>query len=96
MPDLKIDYADSYDNWYKFFENINIDKDLPEFPEIKSTKEKVFYPAEIFLAAYYNIKSAESNFKKHNIYAPFNGAITEVNVEVGGIAGYGYQTRKNY
>lgn len=87
LPDYKIDFPESYDNWFKFFENIDIENDLPELPEIKSTKEKVFLASRNILSSYYNIKSAESVFKKHYIYAPFNGAITSVNVEVGGIAG---------
>lgn len=87
LPDLKIDYPDNYASWYNFFENIDIDKDLPNMPEIKSTKEKVFLASRNILSSYYNIKSAESTFKKHYLYAPFNGSITSVNVEVGGIAG---------
>ncbi len=87
LPDLKIDYPDNYDSWYNFFEKIDIDKDLPDLPEIKTTKEKVFLASRNILSTYYNIKSTESTFKKHSIYAPFNGAITTVNVEVGGIAG---------
>ena len=89
LPDLKIDYESNYSQWYRFFESINIEKDLPDLPEIKSTKEKVFLSSRNILSTYYNIKRAESNFSKHNIYAPFNGSITEVNVEVGGIAGLG-------
>jgi multidrug efflux pump subunit AcrA (membrane-fusion protein) len=87
LPDLKVDFPDNYEKWYGFFENINLDEDLPELPEIKSTKEKVFLASRNILNTYYNIKSAESNFKKHYIYAPFEGAITDVYVEVGGIAG---------
>lgn len=87
LPDLKIDFPDSYNEWFKFFDSIDIDKDLPELPKIKSTKEKVFLASRNILSAYYNIKSSESVFKKYSIYAPFNGSITTVNVEVGGIAG---------
>jgi multidrug efflux pump subunit AcrA (membrane-fusion protein) len=87
LPDLKIDYPGSYELWYNFFESIDIERDLPLMPEISSTKEKVFLASRNILSTYYNIKSAESTFKKHSIYAPFNGTITSVNVEVGGIAG---------
>ncbi len=89
LPDLKIDFKDNYKNWYSFFEQIDIEKDLPKMPEIKSTKEKVFLASRNILSSYYNIKSAESTFKKHFIYAPFTGSITFVNVEVGGFAGRG-------
>lgn len=87
LPDLKIDYPESYKDWYNFFDSIDIDKDLPELPKINSTKEKVFLASRNILSAYYNIKSSESVYKKYSIYAPFNGSITTVNVEVGGIAG---------
>ncbi len=89
LPDLKIDFKDNYKNWYSFFEQIDIEKDLPKMPEIKSTKEKVFLASRNILSSYYNIKSAESTFKKHFIYAPFTGSITFVNGEVGGFAGRG-------
>ncbi len=89
LPDYKIDYSDNYENWYNFFESIDMEKDLPELPEIKTTKEKVFLASRNILSSYYNIKSAESTFKKHSIYAPFSGAISTVNVEVGGFAGIG-------
>ncbi len=89
LPDLKIDFPDNYENWYNFFESIDIDKDLPEMPKITSTKEKVFLSSRNILSSYYNIKSAESNYKKHFIFAPFNGSITNVMVEVGGFAGMG-------
>lgn len=89
LPDYKIDYPDNYENWYSFFESIDIEKDLSELPEIKSTKEKVFLASRNILSSYYNIKSAESTFKKHSIYAPFSGSIISVNVEVGGFAGMG-------
>lgn len=87
LPDLKIDYPESYDNWFNFFDAIDIEKDLPEIPKINSTKEKVFLSSRNILNAYYNLKSAESIFKRYSIYAPFSGSITQVNVEVGGIAG---------
>ena len=89
LPDLRIDFTDNYENWYTFFESVNIEKDLPELPAIKSTKEKVFLSSRNLLSQYYNIKSAESTFKKYSIYAPFTGSITNVNVEVGGFAGMG-------
>jgi multidrug efflux pump subunit AcrA (membrane-fusion protein) len=94
LPDLRIDYEDNYSSWYNFFESINIDEDLPELPRIKTTKEKVFLSSRNILSSYYNIKRAESNFEKHNIYAPFNGTLTEVNVEVGGIAALGTRLGK--
>lgn len=89
LPDMKIDFPESYERWYGFFENIKIDKDLPSLPEISTTKEKVFLSSKNILSNYYSIKSSESRLKKHSIYAPFNGVITQVNTQVGAIANIG-------
>lgn len=89
LPDMKIDFPETYPTWYKFFEQIEIDKDLPNLPEIKSTQEKVFLSSKSILSKYYTLKSNESKFKKYSIYAPFNGAISQVNLEVGAIANAG-------
>lgn len=89
LPDLKTDLTERYDAWNDFFNSISLENELPELPKIKSTKEKVFLASRNILSTYYNIKSAESTFKKYSIYAPFDGAITSVNIEVGGIAAMG-------
>lgn len=89
LPDLKTDLTERYDAWNDFFNSINLENELPELPKIKSTKEKVFLASRNILSTYYNIKSAESTFKKYSIFAPFDGAITTVNIEVGGIAAIG-------
>jgi multidrug efflux pump subunit AcrA (membrane-fusion protein) len=89
LPDLKIDFPESYSKWYSFFERIEIQKDLPELPEFSSTQEKVFLASKNILSNYYTIKSSESRLKKYSIYAPFSGAITQVNVENGAIANVG-------
>jgi membrane fusion protein (multidrug efflux system) len=89
LPDLKIDYPASYPNWLAFFENININEELPPLPEIKSAKEKIFVSSRNILADYFSIQSAEIRLKKYKIYAPFNGVFTNVYAEVGAIANPG-------
>jgi len=41
------------------------------------------------LTNYYSIKSAEQNFESYLIYAPFDGTITEANMEEGAVANPG-------
>ncbi len=89
LPDFKIDFKESYDEWYSFFENVDIEKELPELPQFSSTKEKVFLASRNILSDYYSIKSDEIRLKKHEIHAPFNGSFTEVTLEVGAIANPG-------
>ena len=89
LPEFKISYSSSYDNWLKYFESIKIDDELPALPEFNSTQEKVFLASRNLLSDFYSIKSDESRFRKHNIYAPFKGTFMDVTAEVGAIANPG-------
>ncbi len=89
LPEFKISYTNSYDNWLKYFESIKIDEELPALPEFNSTQEKVFLASRNLLSDFYSIKSDESRFRKYNIYAPFKGAFMDVTAEVGAIANPG-------
>ena len=91
LPDFKLSYKESYPDWKMYLEIIEIDKDLPELPEIRSPQEKVFLASRNLLGDYYSIKKEELRLKKHSIYAPFDGAITTVKMEVGAIANPGTQ-----
>jgi multidrug efflux pump subunit AcrA (membrane-fusion protein) len=94
LPDLKIDYPESYDRWVKYFDNITIDNDLEVLPKIQSDKEKIFLAGRNILNEYFTIKSEEIKLKKYSIYAPFTGAYMEVFLEVGSIANPGSRLAK--
>jgi len=89
LPDMKIDYPDSYQQWYKFFTSIEIDKDLPEMPKPKTDQEKVFLAGRNIQTSYYSIQSDEIRLEKYTIVAPFSGTFSEVYMEVGSIANPG-------
>lgn len=94
LPDMKIDYKDSYAKWVSFFESVEIEKDLPPLPEITSSQEKIFLSSRAILSNYYSIKSDEERLKKYNLYAPFSGSIQEVMLEVGSVANPGSRIAK--
>lgn len=89
LPDVKIDFSDHYPDFLKYFESIEIDQPLPELPEIRSNQVKTFLATKSILSDYYNIKSLEENLRKYTIYAPYDGSITTVNLEVGTIVSPG-------
>lgn len=89
LPDMKIDFPDSYATWLNFFNEINIGKPLPDLPQIDSDKEKVFLASRNILSDYYTIQSTEIRLEKYKIYAPFNGTFTTVMMEVGSVANPG-------
>ncbi len=70
-------------------EDIDVDRILPELPKMNSSQERVFMASKNILTTYFTIKSTEANFKAYKIYAPFDGTITEVNLEKGAVANPG-------
>lgn len=94
LPDLKIDYPKHYQSFMAFFNAIDPSKSLPELPQISDSKLKVFLASRNILANYYSIAQNELALSRHSIYAPFDGAITQVNMEVGAFANVGARIAK--
>lgn len=94
LPDLKIDFDNSYDAWQAYFSNVDIAKDLPKLPENGDEKEKTFLATKGIYSSYYSIKSAESRLKKHRYYAPFDGSVSEVAMETGAFVNPGTRIGK--
>lgn len=89
LPDIKIDFANNFTAWQNYFDKIDIEKDIPQLPKPKSSKEKTFLATKNILSDYYSIKSQEENLKKYSIYAPFDGSIQQVNFETGSVVNPG-------
>ncbi len=89
MPDLKIDYPGSFDQWLAYLQQFDIEKSIQPFPEPLDDKEKFFIATRNILSQYYNIKSAEYRLSKYNIHAPFSGVITETMINPGSLVRVG-------
>lgn len=89
LPDIKIDYPESFNTYFDFFNSVKITEPLPPLPEINSEKEKVFLASRNILNDYYNIISAEVRLSKYKLYAPFKGTFTAVYMEPGSVANPG-------
>ncbi len=94
LPDIKIDFEESFDKWQKYFSEIDLNKDLPELPTVKVDKEKTFLATKGIYSSFYSIKSAEERLRKHFYYAPFDGSISEVNYESGAFVNPGVKIGK--
>lgn len=94
LPDLRIDYSQSFETWETYFSTIDIEKDLPKLPKTKSNKEKTFFATKGIFSTYYSIKSSEERLSKYKYYAPFDGSITEVAVESGAYVNAGVKIGK--
>ncbi len=91
LPDLKVDYPTLYDTFLNFFNEIDMNKDLPDLPEIKNEKLKIFLASRNVLNEYYGIKQDEKRLGRHTLYAPYDGTFTQVNYEAGAYVNSGAQ-----
>lgn len=82
-PDIKVDFPDRYNNWYKYYQSIELDKPIPSLPDKMSSKEKTFLATKNILSSYYDIKSQENNLEKYSYRAPFDGSITDIALQSG-------------
>ncbi len=89
LPDFKYDFPDEYPLVKQFFDDIQIDQPLPDLPKINSEKVRIFLASRNILNDYFTIKGIEIKLYKHWIYAPFDGTLTDVMLEVGSIANPG-------
>jgi len=94
LPDIKVDFPDYLTDFTVFFNEIDINRDLPELPSFKNEQFKVFLASRNLLSDYYGILQDEKKLKRHSLYAPFNGSFTSVNYEAGSYANTGVQVAK--
>ena len=85
MPDLKIDYPESFAAWETYLRDYDVDQPLPELPTAVNQQEKLFIAGRNLYSQYYTIKSAEERLSKYTLYAPFSGVLTQINVDQGAV-----------
>jgi len=94
LPDLEMDFPADANKWKSFLDKVEPNKSLPELPNIKSEKEKLFLTGKTIFTEYYNIKSLEVRLAKYKFVAPFNGTVVSVMSEPGSIVSPGAQIAK--
>ena len=83
MPDMQLDYPESFQKWDAYLRNLDIKSTIKPLPEPSSDKEKYFITGKNIYTTFYNVKNLEARLAKYNVRAPFNGIITEALVTNG-------------
>ena len=84
IPDIRVDFGNEYIKWNDFFNTIDLEENLPEFPQMNTAKEKNYIISRSILAEYLSIRSDEEKLGKYTVLAPFDGIITKSYSDVGG------------
>jgi membrane fusion protein (multidrug efflux system) len=83
LPDLRLDYPDTYKKWDDYLKNFDMDKPIGKLPETSSEKEKFFITGKNIYTTYYNTKNLEIILRKYTLRAPFKGILTDALVTPG-------------
>lgn len=89
MPDLKFDYPQSFASWEAYLSAFDIDQSIKAMPKPINDQEKYFVSGRNIYNQYYAIKGLETRLSEYNIYAPFSGIVTKVNVFPGALTSPG-------
>ncbi len=84
IPDIRVDFGNEYIKWNNFFNTIDLEENLPNFPQMNTAKEKNYIISRSILAEYLSIRSDEEKLGKYTVLAPFDGIITKSYSDVGG------------
>ena len=83
LPDLKIDFPDAYPKWRAYLMEIEPSNSIPPMPEIENRQVKLFLTSRNVFSAYHQIRQQEVRLAKYTIRAPFDGVLTEANINTG-------------
>tara|TARA_B100000963_G_scaffold350246_1_gene360273 strand:- start:851 stop:1969 length:1119 start_codon:yes stop_codon:yes gene_type:complete len=83
LPDIKIDYAESFDNWKTYFDNFSVEQTVAVLPQSATKKENLFVVGRGVESGYYKVKNLENRLSKYKIKAPFDGVLVNGNISDG-------------
>ena len=83
LPDIKIDYAENFNNWKNYFDNLSVDEPISKIPESASEKENLFLVGRGIESTYFKVKNLEERLSKYDIKAPFSGILVKGNISEG-------------
>lgn len=83
LPDFVIDFPNRASVWESYLEEFSLQKPLLPLPAVKDAKEKYFIASKNIYNLYYTVKSMEATLEKYTIRAPYNGVVSESNINPG-------------
>jgi membrane fusion protein, multidrug efflux system len=83
LPDIRLDFEDSYPHWVNYIENFDPQQRMPSLPEPQSSQERFFLTGRNVFSQYHNIRQLEIQASKFQIRAPFRGTVSQSNIHTG-------------
>jgi RND family efflux transporter MFP subunit len=81
LPDVKLDFANHAPAWENYLAQLRIEQNLAPLPETDDRKLKLFLSGRGIYTTYYQIREAETRLAKFLITAPFDGVLTQAQID---------------
>lgn len=85
LPDLKFDYPGAFDKWKSYISAFDINRKLTTLPTASTEQEKLFIASKNISSTWHNVHNLEERQRKFTIYAPYDGVLTEANIDKGAL-----------
>lgn len=85
LPDINIDYPDAYDEWSRYTKTFDANQSLEELPEINDRQLRLFLNNQRVFSRYANIREQEKRLSKFTLRAPYDGVVTQSNINPGAL-----------
>jgi len=85
LPDINIEFPQEFDKWKNYLSSFEIEEGIKTLPATATDKEKYFISGKRIFTQYYAIKNLEARYAKYVLRAPFNGIVTQANINPGGL-----------
>ena len=77
LPDIKLDYPDSFKQWESYVEDFNIERRMRNLPDLNNKKLRNYLSGRGVYSLFYRIMSLENKLEKFSIKAPFDCVVTQ-------------------
>ena len=83
LPDLSIDFPQSAQYWEDYLRHFILENSLTQLPDPSSDQERYYIASRNIYNQYYTVKAMEETLFKYTLRAPFEGIVTEANINPG-------------
>ena len=84
LPDLNLDFPESYKIWNDYLKKFDLQKGVPQLPKMDD-KVKLFVSGRGVISSYYSLLNLEKMLSFYTIRAPFSGVLVNANVTEGSL-----------
>lgn len=83
LPDLQIDFPVNAEKWENYLNEFELEMPLKPLPETGSDRERNYIAARNIYSQYYTLKSMEATLAKYTLTAPYDGVVTQSEINSG-------------